>query len=257
MGQIEYRPSSFLATKGLFSEYTYRAFQRWDLTVDFEDNIRRIRLNNTVGGPSLGWLKDFGKVLLRRFGPDGPERTLVELAQRGSDLSIWKPILLWHASKTDPLLTTFFSDWLFAEREREVVRLSLDSAVEFLRQLLATHFGIKWSEKNLRPSAGGLLRTAAEIGLLTPGRVRGFTPFHLPEEAFLYCAHHLKQSVQSTSKVVAHPAWHLFLMNQASVESELLRLHQMGKVQFDRAGTLVELRLPFQTAAEFARRMIA
>ncbi len=46
--------SSFLATKGLFPEQTYRAFQRWDLSTSLEENVRHVRVDNTVGGPSLG-----------------------------------------------------------------------------------------------------------------------------------------------------------------------------------------------------------
>ena len=250
------RPSSFLATKGLFPEATYRAFRRWDLAVGLEENVRQLRAANTVGGPSLGWLKDFGKVLLRRFGPNGPEPVLVELARQGCDSTVWKPLLLWHGTQTDPLLFAFIAEWLFAEQDRGVVRLTTASAESFLRNYLS-EAGQTWSDTNISASASGLLRTAAVFGLITGGRVRQFTPFRLPEESFLYCVHDLVERVGSAARVVASPSWRLFFMSVASVESELLRLHQLHRVQFNRAGSLFELRLPFASAAEYARRMIA
>jgi len=251
------RASSFLANKGLFPEHTYQAFGRWDLSLPLKENVRRVREDNTVGGPSLGWLNDFGKVLLRRFGPAGPDVSLVELAQRGCPLSTWKPLLLWHGAATDSLLTSFLSDWLLKEKERGVVRITGAAAEGFLRQFLARLPGTSWSDANITAAAGGLLRTASSFGLLTSGRVRGFAPFQLPQDSFLYCAHHLTQKHQSTSRVVSDPAWRLFLMTPDIVETELFRLHQLGRLQFDRAGSLVDLRLPFKSAAEFARRMIA
>ena len=47
--------------------------------------------------------------------------------------------------------------------------------------------------------------------------------------------------------------WRLFLMRPSEVEEELLRLHQFGKLRFERAGSLLELTLPFSTAADYAR----
>ena len=256
MSEANHRASSFLATKGLFPEATYRALQRWDLAANLEENIRHLRSANTVGGPSLGWLKDFGKVLLRRFGPKGPEPVLVELAQHGCDPSVWKPLLLWHVAQNDPLLLSFITDWLFSEQERGAVRLTTQAAESFLRHYLAdTHQ--KWSDTNVTASATGLLRTAALFGLISGGRVRQFAPYRLPDESFLYCAHDLMQRVGSTAKMVADPSWRLFLMTRAAVETELLRLHQLHRLHYNRAGSLVELRLPFDTAAEYARRAIA
>jgi hypothetical protein len=250
------RASSFLATKGLFPDATYRALQRWDLSASLEDNVRHLRSQNTVGGPSLGWVKDFGKVLLRRLGPMGPEPVLVELAQRRCDPSVWNPLWLWHAARTDPLLFSFIADWLFAEQERGVVRVTTQAAESFLRQHLGGAHQ-KWSDSNVKASANGLLRTAAVFGLISGGRVRQFAPYRVPDETFLYCAHDLTQRIGSAARMVADRSWRLFLMTRAAVETELLRLHQMGRLHFSRAGTLVELRLPFDSAAEYARRAIA
>jgi len=94
------RPSSFLITKGALVQATYATFAGWDLTRPVGENTRRLRTTNYIGAPSNGWLKNFAKVITRRFDPQGADRPLVELAKAGCDLEIWKPLLLWHTKKT-------------------------------------------------------------------------------------------------------------------------------------------------------------
>lgn len=251
-----HRPSSFLATKGLFPEHTYRAFQRWDVSSSLEENVRIIRTANTVGGPSIGWLKDFGKIILRRFGPAGPATALVELARHNCDLQVWKPLLLWHGCETDHLLRSFLSDWLFGQQQRGVVRVSREAVEEFLRCHLAANNQAMWSDSNIEQSSSGMLRTAGAFGLLTEGRGRMLTGYHLPEASFLYVAYVLMQRYASSSRVVADPSWRLFMLSQGAVEEEFLRLHQLHRLQFNRAGSLVELVLPCKSADDFVRSIL-
>jgi len=251
------RPSSFLATKGLFPEQMYRALQKWDLAATVEENVRVLRTTNTVGGPSLGWLKDFGKIVLRRFGTDGPPAAIVELAQQGCDLAVWKPLLLWHCAEADSLLRAFLADWLFEQHQRGVVRVTREAVEEFLRLHLTASDQEPWSASNVEQSSSGLLRTAAVFGLLTDGRMKSFAGYHLPEPSFMYLVHLLMYRYASSGRVVADPSWRLFMMTPSVVESELLRLHQLHRLQFHRAGTIVELHLPCSTEREFARRMLA
>jgi hypothetical protein len=61
----------------------------------------------------------------------------------------------------------------------------------------------------------------------------------------------------SPSKVIASPEWRLFLMRPADVERELLRLHQFRKLDYQVAGSLVQLSLPCMSTRDYAERMIA
>ena len=51
--------------------------------------------------------------------------------------------------------------------------------------------------------------------------------------------------------------WRMFLMRPADVEHELLRLHQFRKLDYQVAGSLVQLSLPCESAVEYAERMVA
>jgi hypothetical protein len=49
----------------------------------------------------------------------------------------------------------------------------------------------------------------------------------------------------------------MFLMHPSDVERELLRLHQYRKVNYQIAGSLLQLTLPYANACEYAERMVA
>jgi hypothetical protein len=255
MSEPAFNPSSFLATKGVMAEATFRAFQCWNLDAPLADNVAQIRKSNPIGGPSAGWLKDFGKILLRRFGPNGPDRFLVELVKQGWDLETWRPVLLWHASSTDPLLTNFFTNWLFELREQGIVLVDTLAAVDFLRTYLKQHIGQEktWSESNLKQSASGLLRTGVEFHLLRGRANKQFEAYRLPELSFFYFLHVLKDKYGSTDRMLHASDWRLFLLRTSDIEEELLRLHQFRKLRFERAGSMMELTLPHRTLNEYLR----
>jgi hypothetical protein len=253
MSRPAFKPSSFLAIKGVMPEATFRAFESWDLGASTADNVARVRRTNPVGGPSAGWLKDFGKVLLRRFDAEGLDRPLIELVQDGWDLETWRPVLLWHAARTDPLLTDFLSNWLFGLRDRGIAVISTPAAVEFLRTYLKQNLGPgkTWSESNLTHSAAALLKTAVDFHLLR-GRVsKQFEPYRLPERSFFYLLQALMAKYASTERMLRAADWRLFLLRPSDVEEDLLRLHQFGKLRFERAGSMMELTLPQRTPADY------
>lgn len=252
MSEQAFRPSSFLATKGVFPEAVFRAFQCWNLDATTAANVAMLRKTNPIGGPSVGWLKDFGKIILRRFDPEGEDRRLIELVQLGWDLESWQPVLLWHAGRTDPLLADFVQNWLFNMRERGIVLIDTEAAKEYLRDYLARQLGPEdvWSESNLTASAAGLLRTAAQFHLLRGHKAKQFESFRLPERSFIYLLHALMSKYGSTDRMLHAVDWRLFLMRFADVEEELLRLHQYGKVRYERAGSMAELTLPHRTLSE-------
>jgi len=258
--EMEFRPSSFLATKGAMIEPIYRAFRDWELSESQPDNVKRIRETNSVGGPSNGWLKDFGKILFRRFDVATRDRSLVLAAQLGWHILDWSPLLLWHMTQSDPLLRHFIGDWLFSLREDGIVVITSDAARLHLQEYLSTRKAddaITWSESNLSSSAHGLLRTAVDFKLLTGHRNKEFADFRLPDQSFMYLLHVLMDREKNTRKVIGATDWQVFLLRPNDVENELLRLHQFGKLRFERAGSFQELTLPFDATEGFVRSQAA
>lgn len=234
---------------------TYAVFAGWDFNKSKRENLDRLRHENFIGARSAGWLRDVAKVLNRRFEPAGRDRALVILAQSGCPLDEWKPIMLWHITRDEFLLRDFLVNWLYPRFEAGVLRVKPEELDEFLRNL--RNRGGKteheWSDVTGRRVEAGLLKAAADFGLLKGSAVKEFASYHLPERSFLYVLYAIRDQLVSPAKVINSIDWRMFLMSSADVEREVLRLHQYKKLHYEAAGTLLQLTLPHQTALEYAK----
>ena len=251
--------SSFTLGKGAMIEETFAIFQAWDLSCSKRANLDRLRDTNFVGAKSATWLRDVAKVLNRRFDPDRRDRSLVLLAQQGCPIAEWKPILLWHMTRDEFLVADFIQYWLFEAYAKGQFRVRPEDLLAYLRNIGRRGGAIEhgWTDATLHRVAAGLLKIAADFDLLRGSATKEFTTYHLPERSFIYLLHAIQEREQSPGRLVAAPDWRLFLMSQADVERELLRLHQYRKLQYEVAGSLMQLSLPCPTAREYAERMAA
>ena len=167
----------------------------------------------------------------------------------------WRPVQLWHISRKDELLREFLANWAFGRREQGIVVLTVDSVVEYLHTLVKGRLGSvdSWKDNTYRRVASGLLKTATEFNLLRGHTNKEFEAYRLPERSMMYLIHALMEREDSTRKVIEAEDWRLFLMKPNEVEEELLRLHQYGKLRFERAGSFLELTLPCETTDEYVR----
>jgi len=164
--------SSYLAIKGGLSETTYRAFSGWDLSVSVAENLQQLKETNSVGASSAGWLKQFIRVLKQRYDLSGPDRPLIELVQQGWHIDDWRPIQLWHMSRSDELLRVFLTEWLFDLNEQGIVVITSETVIDHLKTLVRRRLETihAWKDNTYQRVASGLLKTAAEFQLMR-GRV--------------------------------------------------------------------------------------
>jgi hypothetical protein len=251
--------SSFTVIKGAMIEETYAVFAAWDFDRSKRANLDRLRSDNFIGAKSTTWLRDVAKVLNRRFEPDERDRALVVLAKHGIPLDEWKPLLLWHMTRDEFLVRDFLETWLFSVYEAGAFRVRHEDVEQYLAGIrdrgAATEHA--WTEETTKRVAAGLMKIAVDFGLLRGSVVKEFATYHLPERSFLYLLHALRDSQLSPGKLVASLDWRLFLMRPADVEHELLRLHQYKKLDYQVAGSLVQLSLPCTSTVEYAQRMVA
>lgn len=251
--------SSFTVVKGALIDPTYAVFGQWDFERSRRENLNHLRQENFIGAGSASWLRDVAKVLNRRFDPAGRDRPLVELAKHGLPLNEWKPLLLWHMTRDEFLVRDFLETWLFNAHQAGAYRIRTQDVEGYLdgiaeRGAIVEH---AWSESTRKRVAAGLLRIAVDFDLLRGSGAREFASYHLPEKSFLYLLHAMRDDRLSPGKVIASRAWRLFLMQPTDVEQELLRLHQYRLLQYQVAGSLVELSLPCTSSREYAERMVA
>lgn len=249
--------SSFTVIKGAMVEETYAAFARWDFTLTKRENLDRLRSDNPIGAGSVTWLRDVTKVMGRRFDPDSRDRPLIHLAKRGCRLDEWKPLLLWHMTRDEFLVRDFIQNWLFPAYENGCFRIKPDDVASYLsgidqRGAVTEH---PWSAATTRRVAAGLLKIAVDFGLLRGGSKKEFTSYQLPDHSFLYLLHAMMDNLGSPGKVIESPDWRLFLMRASDIEHELLRMHQFRKLDYQVAGSIVQLSLPCANVEGYAERM--
>ena len=251
--------SSFTVIKGSLVPETYAALRHWDLSESAERNFQMLRDTNAVGARSANWLRDVVRAIRRRLDPSGRDRSLTVLARNGCPIDVWKPILLWHMTRDEFLLRDFLVNWLFVRFQQQTHRLRSDDVLPYLASLSSRGVDVagSWSTNTARRVAAGLLRIAADFGLLKGSVTREFAAYQLPESSFLYLLHAMMDDWQSAGKVVDSPDWQMFFMSRRDVENELLRLHQFRKVHYDAAGSLMQLKLPCGSAREYAERLVA
>lgn len=251
--------SSFTLIKGAMIDETYAVFAEWDFGCSKKENLDRLRRENFIGASTTTWLRDIAKVLNRRFDPTVRDRALVLLAKNGCPIEEWKPLLLWHMTRDEFLVRDFLINWLYPTFVSGTYRVRPEDVYDHLRSVPRRGGAIEhaWSETTLNRVAAALLKMAVDFGLLRGSAIKEFASYHLPERSFLYLLYAFREELRRPRKVLASEDWRMFLMLPSDVERELLRLHQFRKVDYQIAGSIVQLTLPCANACEYAERMVA
>lgn len=246
--------STRLIRKGALLEETHRIFVNWDASASFDENLDRARSLNTPAAGNEGWLKEIIATVSSRWRGDPFLAAIVALARRSS-FDVWRACVLWHIGRQDELYYRFAAELLFPEYIDGTYRLRTDDVVPFVDQLVRQHRSQPLSSYGTRRAARDLLRMAANFGFVRGRPVREFAQFHIPEESFLYLLHALMDLHGSTQEVIQSTDWRLFLMGPAEVELEIYRLHQYRKLQYEVAGSLAALTLPYPNALSYVEEM--
>ena len=241
--------SSFTLIKGAMVDETWTAMSAWDLDRDVTANLADLGASNPFGATG-NWLRDVHKVLHRRIDPVR-DRPLIELAKAGLDREAWRPLLLWHITRDEFLLREFLTSWAWDAYADGAYRLNPSDVVGWL-QGVERERGLSWAESTRERVASGLLRAAADFGLLAGTVRRRFTAYHLPEASLLYLLHAMAEVEPNAHRLVHLPDWRMYRMRPDEVEGELLRLHQFRRVHYDVAGSLSQLKLPAPSLSAWA-----
>jgi hypothetical protein len=238
---------------------TYSVFAEWDFARTKRQNLDRLRNENFIGATTATWLRDVAWVLNRRFDPNTRDRPLVILAKSGCPMDEWKPLLLWHITRDEFLLRDFLIHWLFPTFESGAYRVRTEDLYDHLRSIPSRGGATEhvWSKTTVNRVAAALLKIAVDFDLLRGSAVKEFASYHLPERSFLYLLYAIREKTQNPQKLIDSEDWHMFLMPRADVERELLRLHQYRKLDYQIAGSIVQLTLPCANACDYAQRMVA
>lgn len=246
--------SSFTLIKGPMIDETWTAFRAWDEGEPVRANLERICADNPFNA-SVNWRRDIRKVLNRRIDPtrDAP---LIRLAKAGVDRQVWNPLLLWHMTRDEFLLREFLTTWLWARFDEGAFRIETSEVLAWLATVEKAR-GLDWTDSTRKRVASGLLGIAVDFGLMEGSIHRRFLPYHLPDASLLYLLHAMSDGQPSARRVLNDPDWRMFRLRTEDLEREMLRLHQLHRLHYDVAGSLVQIRLPAADLGSYVQEMTA
>ena len=235
--------------RGALISDTLQALQGWDLEASKRANLDRLRQSNSIGAPTQAWLKKVCGAISSRFDPAGRDRPLVLAARKATGQRHWKPLLLWHLANSETLLGDGLG-WSAQVYAAGADLLQSDQALDWLVAAGGQDHPevAAWSEATRKRVAGGLLKAGVDFGLLQGKVKRRFTAYYLADEPLLYVLLQTLASNRTTATALADRRWLWFRLPEAELEHRLLLLHQAKVISYYRAGSLVDLKLPANSA---------
>jgi hypothetical protein len=242
--------SQRLLRKGSFVEETYGLFSRWDFAQDIESNLTaglHGRFNTS------GWEKEVRATTHGRVRHFSGITPLIWMARNGMRFSDWVDCYRLWLVLTEQPFGSFVMEWLNDERDAGRFQVRVEDVMPFVHDTWRREGKAPLSEYGKVRAGRDLIKMAAELGLVTgTGPAKAFMTPGLSDPAFLFHAHLIAEIEGTNAKVVDSKLWRASFLKPAEVHQSLLRLHQYRKLDYQVAGSLVQLTLPCASVLDFA-----
>jgi hypothetical protein len=248
------RPSTFsqrLLRKGPLVEETYRLFAGWSFEETSEQNLRRA-FNGQF--KTIGWEKEVTQTTGQRLKSFDLIRPLIILAMKGAPFADWRDCWRLFVGATEQPFGGFALDWLYSEFASGRYQIQAENAKEFAVAAWKRHSPKRpLSSYGVTRMARDLFRTSADLGMLAgTGASKTFAPIAMRDAVVLFYAQMIAYFEGSSPRVATSELWRLAYMSPADVHASLLHLHQFKRVDYQIAGSLVQLALPHESALAYA-----
>ena len=249
--------SQRLLRKGVLVQETYGLFAKWDNGLSAAQNLKS---GLSERFQTAGWQREVSVTLHRRLRHLDRIRPLIALAKGGMSIHDWRDCLRLWIGATEQPFHDFGTGWLFAEHEKGRHQVRTDDVRVFFDKVAGTR-GPKakpFSEYGKLRAARDLLRMATDLGMLVgDGPVKTFASIAMSDDVMMFYAHMIADLEGNAAKMPASRLWRLAYMSPPDVHVALLRLHQFKRLNYEVAGNIVQVGLPFKSALECAERVAA
>jgi hypothetical protein len=178
------------------------------------------------------------------------------MAKRGQHFADWRDCCrLWIGASEEPF-RSFTLDWLFREREDGRYFVRSDDVRPFVIEIWKSRRTSRvLNDYGIIRTARDLIRTATSLGMLEgDGVSRTFNSLTMSDDTLVYYAQLIAEIEGSPIRIIDSALWRLAYMTPADVHTALLRLHQLRRLDYQVAGSLVQISLPYRSTLEFAER---
>lgn len=250
--------SSKIIKAGALLADTKLLLEGWDENTDVGANLSRFRQKNVFGKASRSRVGDILAIFRQRYLNE-PDLlgALVALAKGRMSSASLDRILYLQATRSDLLLRDVVAEVLLPKTGRPdpLVR-SLDVEAWLAAKVSEGKTERPWSPAVQRRVAQGLLATLRDFGVLEGVVRKRIGSVYLPTDAFAFVAFQLAQDEPSGERLLDHPEWRLFLLQDGIVERFFLEAHQERRLQYHAAGRVVRIDFPAATLTEYARVLV-
>jgi hypothetical protein len=240
--------------KGPLVEETYRLFSGWKDDVSVAENIE-----GAFSGlfPTIAWEREVRATTMARLKHLDALRPLIVLARNGMKLGDWRDCWrLWIGATEEPF-GGFVRDWLFPEMQSGRYQFRSQDVRECATAAWSRHSPKRpLSEHGVVRAARDLIHIAAQLGLVSgDGPDRTFSTTPISDDVRMFYVQMIADLEGSTSKVPGSDLWKMAMMSPSEVHVALLNLHQFKRLDYQVAGSLVQLTLPYPSALAFAESL--
>jgi hypothetical protein len=246
--------SQRLLRKGVLVDETYGLFAGWEFCESIEANLARGLSGRQT---TQGWDDEVVSTVRRRIRHFDRVKPLVVLAKRGMPLRDWRDCFrLWVGATEEPFSSA--TVWLEAERNKGRSEIRTDDLLEVVDAAAAarTSKAPPLSEYSRIRAARDVLKTAVDLGMLTgSGPAKNYPSIAMSDNALAFYAQLIADLEGDPSRVAQSDLWRMAFLGRHDVHLTLLHLHQFHRLDYQVAGSLAQLGLPFGSAAEFAAQV--
>lgn len=170
----------------------------------------------------------------------------------------WRDCLrLWIGATEEPF-HSFATGWLFDEKIRGRSVIKSEELVPVVDAAASRRPGKAKpiSDYSRIRAARDLLKTAADLGMIEgAGPARAYSGIAMSDDVLVYYVHLIAEMEGDVSRVPDSKLWRLAYMAPQDVQLMLLHLHQFKRLDYQVAGSLVQLTLPASSAEQYAQQV--
>lgn len=240
--------------KGPLVEETYRLFSGW-----IDDRTLAENLDEAFGGmfPTIAWEREVRATTSARLKNIDALRPLIVLARSGMKLDDWRDCWrLWVGATEEPF-GGFVRDWLFPRMQSGKGSFQAKDVREYATSAWSRHSPKRpLSEHGVIRAARDLVHTAAQLGLVSgEGPVKTVSVSAMGDEVRMFYVQMIANLEGSAAKVPGSDLWRMAMVSTSEAHVAILHLHQFRRLDYQVAGSLVQLTLPYPSALAFAESL--
>ncbi len=240
--------------KGPLVEETYRLFSGWNDEKTVSENLDFAFLGRF---PTIAWEREVRATTSARLKNADAIRPLIALARNGMKLDDWRDCWrLWIGATEEPF-GGFARDWLFPQMQSGRHQFRAQDVRKYAIMAWSLHSPKRpLSEHGVVRAARDLVHTAAQLGLLSgDGPVKTFSAIPNSDDVMLFYVQMIADLEGSAAKVPGSDLWRMMMISASEAHVVLLDPHQYKRLDYQVAGSLVQLTLPHLSALDFAESL--